>query len=57
MENNDYNQQLQSYIDKIKSLKEWLHSSVDEETKKYLQLEIDKKLQEMKLLTDKKKYK
>lgn len=57
MDNTEYNQKLQSYIDKIKELKEWLHSSEDEETKKYLQLEIDKQLLDMKDLTDKKKYK
>ena len=57
MNNNEYNQKLQSYIEKIKELKEWLHSSNDDETKAYLEMEIDKQLKEMKSLTDSKKYK
>jgi len=54
MEKENYNEILQSYIDKIKTLKEWLHSSDDNETKEYLQLEINKKLEEMKKITVKK---
>ena len=51
MENSDqYYEKLQTYINKIKSLKEWLYSDDDLETKGYLQKEIDKQLNEMRLL-------
>jgi hypothetical protein len=51
MENSDqYYEKLQTYIKKIKSLKEWLYSDDDLETKGYLQKEIDKQLNEMRLL-------
>jgi hypothetical protein len=42
-----YNE-LQKYVDKIKELKDWKSSSSDEETKEYLQKEIDILLTEMK---------
>jgi hypothetical protein len=46
----EYYDKLQIYIDKVKELKEWLHSTEDNETKGYLRLEIDKQLTDMKVL-------
>lgn len=46
----EYYDKLQTYIDKVKELKEWIHNSEDEETIGYLRLEIDKQLGDMKIL-------
>ena len=46
----EYYDKLQTYIDKVKELKEWMHSTEDSETKGYLRLEIDKQLTDMKVL-------
>jgi hypothetical protein len=46
----EYYDKLQTYIDKVKELKEWIHSTEDNETKGYLRLEIDKQLTDMKVL-------
>jgi hypothetical protein len=46
----EYYDKLQTYIDKVKELKEWMHSTKDNETKGYLRLEIDKQLTDMKVL-------
>ena len=48
MDKEEYYKLLQTYVDKVKELKEWLHSSEDTETKQYLQMEIEKQLTEMK---------
>ncbi len=48
-----YYNDLQYYVDKVKELKKWKASSDDEETKYYLQMEIEKLLIEMKDLVDK----
>lgn len=52
VEREEYYNTVQSYVDKIKELKSWLHSSEDDETKSYLQLEIDKQFKEMKKIVN-----
>jgi hypothetical protein len=52
MEREEYYKTVQSYIDKIKDLKSWLSETEDDETKTYLQLEIDKQLTEMKKIVN-----
>jgi len=47
MEDSDYYKVLQNYIDNIERLKEWLHKTDDDETIKYLNLEIDKQINKM----------
>jgi hypothetical protein len=51
-EKDKYYKDLQYYVDKVKELKEWKSSSDDEETKHYLQLEIEKLLMEMKKIVN-----
>lgn len=46
----EYYDKLQTYIDKVKELKEWMRSTDDDETIGYLRLEIDKQLADMKIL-------
>jgi len=43
----NYYEELQRYVDKVKELKEWKNRSTDAETIGYLKLEIEKLLSEM----------
>ena len=49
-----YHEKLQSYIDKIKELKDWKSRSTDKETTFYLKKAIEKLLSEMNDLVSKK---
>ena len=49
-----YNEDLQQYLDKVKELKEWRLTTDDRETIVYLDLAIEKNLDEMRELINKK---
>jgi hypothetical protein len=52
-EEDNYYENLQRYVDKVKELKEWKNHSKDAETIGYLKLEIEKLLSEMNDLVSK----